>query len=90
LFVFAPEISLISGFLDNFPGQSVFFSLKNCSFIFILILKVLDLELGKLVSSVHGREVLSIKKIISKCILMLKVLDLGFGKLVSSVFSINK
>ena len=56
-FVFAPEISLISGFLNDFPGKSFFyFSLENCSFKCFPILKVLDLGLGKHVSSVHGRE----------------------------------
>ena len=61
----------------------------------IPILKGLDLRLGKLVSSVHGWEVFSNKKINFKFNPMLKVLDLGLGKLVSSVhgrevFSIEK
>ena len=50
------------------------------------MLKILDLGLGKLVLSVHGREVF-LKKNIFILNPMLKILDLGLGKLVPSVHS---
>ena len=46
--------------------------MKKISLKFIPMLKVLDLGLGKLVSSVHGREVFSIKTSL-KFVPMLKV-----------------
>ena len=49
------------------------------------MLKVLDLGLGKLVSSEHGRKVFLNTKIIFDFNPMLKVLDLGLGKLVPSI-----
>ena len=48
------------------------------------MLKILDIGLGKLVPSVHGREVL-FKNNIFILNPMLKILDLGLSKLVPSV-----